>query len=129
MALTYNPAMNEAEWVPACGLNNDLTQAEKRSTVALANYIPCIHKEVAQIVRLGACHAVSWPNDPSMLKEEEEEQDPEPPTMDTEPEQEEESEGETRQMDQEEEETNRQQHLWDWEAVMGQAERLAFDDL
>ena len=38
--LTYNPTMNEVEWVPAHGLANDLTQAEERSAVALANYVP-----------------------------------------------------------------------------------------
>ena len=76
--LVYNPAMNEVEWVPACGLTNDLTQAKERSAIALENYVPCIHKEVAQIVRLGACCVVSWPNDSSTSEEEEgeEEQDP-----------------------------------------------------
>ena len=52
--LAYNPAKNKAEWVPACGLTNDLTWAEERSTVALANYVPCIPDEVAWIMRLGA---------------------------------------------------------------------------
>ena len=52
--LAYNPAKNEAEWVPACGLANDLTWAEERSAVALANYVPCISDEVARIARLGA---------------------------------------------------------------------------
>ena len=50
--LAYNPVMNEAEWVPMCGLSNDLTQAEERSAIALANYVPYIHKEVACIMRL-----------------------------------------------------------------------------
>ena len=35
--LAYNPARDEAEWVPVCGLANDLTWAEERSTMALAN--------------------------------------------------------------------------------------------
>ena len=52
--LAYNPAKNEAEWVPACGLTNDLTWAKERSTIALANYVLCIPDEVAQIARLGA---------------------------------------------------------------------------
>ena len=51
--LAYNPAKNEAEWVPACGLTNDLTWAEERSNVALENYVLCIPEEVAQIMRLG----------------------------------------------------------------------------
>ena len=53
--LAYNPAKNEAQWVPACGLTNDLTWAEERFTVALANYILCIPQEAAWIMRLGAC--------------------------------------------------------------------------
>ena len=52
--LAYNPAKNEAEWVSAHGLNNDLTWAEERSAVALANYVPRIPEEAAQIARLGA---------------------------------------------------------------------------
>ena len=52
--LAYNPTGDEAEWVPACGLANDLTWAEERSAVALANYMLCVSQEVAQITRLGA---------------------------------------------------------------------------
>ena len=82
--LAYTPTKNEAEWVPACGLANDLTWAGERSAVALANYVLCIHEEAARIMRLGACHLVSWPNDsPTSEEEEEEVPDPEPPTTDT----------------------------------------------
>ena len=52
--LAYNPAKNKAEWVPACGLTNDLTWAEERSAVSLANNVPRIPDEVARIARLGA---------------------------------------------------------------------------
>ena len=52
--LAYNLAKNEAEWVPARGLTKDLTWAKERCTVALANYVPCIPDQVAQIARLGA---------------------------------------------------------------------------
>ena len=38
--LAYNPTLNEAEWVPARSLANDLSWAEERSAVALANYVP-----------------------------------------------------------------------------------------
>ena len=42
----------------------------------------------------------------------------------------EENEGEARQTDQEEEwEPSRRCHSQDWEAVMGEVERLAYDDL
>ena len=40
--LVYNPMLNEAEWIPMRGLANDLSWGEKRSMVALANYIPCM---------------------------------------------------------------------------------------
>ena len=52
--LAYNPTKNEVEWVPVRGLTNDLTWAEERSAIVLANYVPCIPEEAAQIVRLGA---------------------------------------------------------------------------
>ena len=49
--------------------------------------------------------------------------------MDVEPERGEENEEGARQMEQEDEqEPNRQWCLQDWEAVMGEEERLAFDD-
>ena len=72
--LAYNPARDEVEWVPACGLANDLTWVEEKSTVALANYMLCVPQEAAQIARLGAHQLMSWPADSSMLEEEEEEQ-------------------------------------------------------
>ena len=69
--LTYNPTLNEAEWVPACSLANDLSWVEERS--AVANYVPCILVEVAQITRLGAGRIVSCPGDNSSTSVEEEE--------------------------------------------------------
>ena len=55
--------------------------------------------------------------------------DPEPPVMDMELKQGEEEEKEIRQVDQEDEqEPDRWWHSQDWEAVMGEEERLAFDD-
>ena len=51
--MAYNPAKNEAEWVPVHGLANDLTWAKERSAIALANYVPCIPEEGAQITGLG----------------------------------------------------------------------------
>ena len=60
--LVYNPTLNEAEWVPACGLANDLSWAEERTAVALANYVPHAPAEVAQITRLWAGRIVSCPS-------------------------------------------------------------------
>ena len=45
--LMYCPTRNEVEWVLAWGLSNDLMPAEERSTIALANYVLHIPKEVA----------------------------------------------------------------------------------
>ena len=75
---------------------------------------------------------MSWPADSSTSEEEEEEQeegDPKPPITDTELKQSEEDEDKTRQVDQEDEqEPNRLWHSRDWEMVMGEEERLAYDD-
>ena len=65
--LAYNPALNEAEWVPACGLANDLSWAEERSAVALANYVLCTTVQAAQIARLGAGQVVSCAGDHSSM--------------------------------------------------------------
>ena len=130
--LAYNPTRDEAEWVPMSGLANDLTWAEERSTMALANYVPHVSQEAAWIARLRACRLVSWPANSSMSEEEEEEQeevDPKLPIMDVELKQGEEDEDEIRQVDQEDEqEPNKWWRSRDWEAVMGEEERLAYDD-
>ena len=63
--LTYNPALNEAKWVPVRGLANDLSWAEERSAVALANYVLHASAEAAWITRLGAGLVVSCPSDDS----------------------------------------------------------------
>ena len=133
--LVYNPAVNEAEWVPVCGLANDLSWAEERSAVPLANYVPCILAEVARIARLRASRIVSCPGNDSSTSAEEEEawhsdtQSTNPPT-DTEPEVGDESEdgagGKTNPGDAVE--RDQQQHPWNWEAIMEEAEGLAYDD-
>ena len=71
--LVYNPTLNEAKWVPVCGLANDLSWAEERSAVALANYVLRVPAEVAQIARLGASRIVSCPSNDSSTSAEEEE--------------------------------------------------------
>ena len=80
--LAYNPTMNEAEWIPVRGLTNDLTWAEERSAVALANYVPCAPAEVAQRARFGAHRMVSCPD--SSSSEEDKAWHPELQTTDTE---------------------------------------------
>ena len=75
--LAYNPTRDEVEWVPMCGLANNLTWAEERSTMGLANYVPHVSQEVARITRLGAHRLVSWPTNSSTSEEEEEQEEEE----------------------------------------------------
>ena len=63
--LAYNPTRDEAEWVPAHGVTNDLSWAKERSAVPLANFVPHGPQEVACIARLRACCLMSWPDDSS----------------------------------------------------------------
>ena len=73
--LMYNPALNEAKWIPTGGLANNLSWAEERSMVALANYVPCTLKEVERVARLGVGRMVSCPgNDSSTMSMEGEEE-------------------------------------------------------
>ena len=110
----YNPTRDEAEWVLVHGLANDLTWAEERSVMALANYVLYFSQEAGRITRLGACQLVSWPTDSSTSEEEEKEQeeaDSKPPITDAELEQGEEDEEEIRQVNQEDKQvSNRQRH-------------------
>ena len=69
--IAYNPTRDEAEWVPACSVMNDLSWAEEKSAVALANYVPCISQEAAHIAGLGTRHLVSWSNSSSLEEEDE----------------------------------------------------------
>ena len=71
--LVYNPARDEAEWVPECGVANDFSWVEERSAVALVNYVPCIPQEADHIAELGAHCLLGWSND-SSLEEEDDEQ-------------------------------------------------------
>ena len=89
--LAYNPARDEAEWVPTCGIMNDLSWVEEKSAVVLVNYVPRISQEAARIAGLGTHRLVSWPDDSSLEEEddgqageEEDEQDEEEDPMDAE---------------------------------------------
>ena len=70
--LAYNPTRDEVEWVPAHGLTNDLSWAEERSAVALADYVPHFPQEADRIAELRACHLMGWPNDSSEEEEDDE---------------------------------------------------------
>ena len=75
--LAYNPTRNEVEWVPTHRVTNDLSWAEERSAVALANYMPCVPQEVDRIVELGAHHLMGWPDDSSSEEEDDEQMEEE----------------------------------------------------
>ena len=75
--LAYNPTRDEAEWVPARGVANNLSWAEERSAVALANYVPCILHKVDHITELGAHRLVGWPDDSSSEEEDDEQMEEE----------------------------------------------------
>ena len=75
--LAYNPARDEAEWVPAHGVANDLSWVEERSAVVLANYVPRIPQEAAHIAGLRARCLVGWPNDSSSEEEDDEQMEEE----------------------------------------------------
>ena len=70
--LVYNPTRDGAEWVPACGVANDLSWVEERSAVALANYVLHILQEVDCITELGAHHLMGWLDDSSSEEEDDE---------------------------------------------------------
>ena len=133
--LVYNPTLNEAEWVPVHSLANDLSWAEERSAVALANYVLRTSAEEAQIARLRAGRIVSCPGDDSSTSTEEEDvqhsdtQSTNPPT-DTDPEAGDESEdgtgGQTNPGDAAE--RDQWQHPQNWEAIIEEAKGLAYDD-
>ena len=79
--LAYNPARDEAEWVPTRGVANDLSWEEEKSAVALANYVPRIPQEVDHITEVRAHCLVGWPDDSSSEEEDDgqtEEEDGEP---------------------------------------------------
>ena len=125
--LAYNPTKNKAEWVPVRGLTNDLTWAEERSTITLANYVLCIPDEAAQIVGLRSHRLVSWPKDSSTS--EEDAQHPGPPTTNTD-EWGEDDKDRARLTDLEEGmEPDRWRRSRDWEAVMEGLQGPAYDDL
>ena len=79
--LAYNATRDKAEWVPTRGVTNDLSWAEERMAVTLANFVPHIPQEADRIAELGALHLLGWTDDsPSEEDDEqtlEEEDEPE----------------------------------------------------
>ena len=115
--------MNEAEWVPVCSLANDLSCTKERSA------------EAAQIARLRASRIISCSGNNSSTSAEEEEawhSDAQStnPSMDTDPKPGDKSEdGTGGQTDLEDAvEGNQWRHPRNREAIMEEAEGLAYDD-
>ena len=73
--LAYNPALSEAEWIPARGLANDLSWGKERSAVSLANYILCMQREEKRIAGLGVSRVVSSLDDDMSTTSMEEEEE------------------------------------------------------
>ena len=143
--LGYNPTRDKAEWVPTCRVANDLSWAEERSAVALANYVPCIPQEVDRITELGAHCLMGWPNDSSSEEEDDEqmeEEDGKPEGDEPEGEEHEEAKGQgeadpespssgavLKQGETELEVKPRgQQQSQEWGSIMDDEEPLGFDD-
>ena len=72
--LVYDPTRDEAEWVPMHRVANNLSWAEERMAVALANFVPRTRQEADHIAELGA-HHLAWTDDSSFKEEGEEMQE------------------------------------------------------
>ena len=57
--LAYDPTRDEVEWVPAHGVTNDLSWAEERMAVTLANFVP--HAPQRQTASQSSGPVTSWP--------------------------------------------------------------------
>ena len=66
--LAYDPARDEAEWVPAHGVANNLSWVEERMAVALANFVPHAGQEADRIAELRTCR-LAWTDDSSSEEE------------------------------------------------------------
>ena len=75
--LAYNATRDEAEWVPTCGVTNDLSWAEERTVVMLANFVPCIPQELDHIAGLGACCLLGWADNSPLEEDDEQTQEEE----------------------------------------------------
>ena len=72
--LAYDPTRDEAEWVPASRVANDLSWGEERMAVVLANFVPHASQEADRIAELGT-HCLAWTDDSSLEEEGEEMQE------------------------------------------------------
>ena len=73
--LAYDPTMDEAKWVPTCRVANNLSWAEERMVVTLANFAPHTSREADHITELGTCHLLAWTDDSSSEDDDEQAQE------------------------------------------------------
>ena len=67
--LAYNPTRNKMEWVPTCGVTNDLSWAEERMAITMANFVPHGPQEADHIEELRTCHLLAWTDSSSEEEE------------------------------------------------------------
>ena len=138
--LVYNTTRDKAEWVPTCGVANDLSWTEESTAVMLVNFVPSIPQEVDCVAELGACHLLGWVNDSPSEEDDEqtqEEEDEQTQEEEDEPEGDEheeaeeweeedptdlEEQGETRL------EADPQRQSWEWGSMIDDEQPLAFND-
>ena len=72
--LVYDPTRDEVEWVPTHRVANDLSWAEERMAVMLANFVPHAGQEADRIAGLRTCR-LAWTDDSSLEEEGEEMQE------------------------------------------------------
>ena len=132
--LVYNPARDEAEWVPTCGVANDLSWVKERTVVVLANFVPCILQEADHITELGACCFLGLADDSPSEEEDDEqmqEEDDEPEGDEREEAEEWEEKDPTNMEEQGKMglEADPQRQSQEWGSIMDDEQPLAFDDL
>ena len=67
--LAYDPTRDEAEWVPAHGVTNNLSWAEERMVVVLVNFVPHAPQEADCITELRTHCLLAWTDESSSEEE------------------------------------------------------------
>ena len=130
--LAYNPARDEADWVPTHGVTNDLSWVEERMAVVLANFVPCIPQEVDHITELGAHRLLGWADDsPSEEDDEQTQEEEDEPEGDEHEEAEEWEEEDPADLEEQGEmglEADPWRQSWEWGSIMDDEQPLSFDN-
>ena len=75
--LVYNAARDEAEWVPTRRVANNLSWAEERMAVTLANFVPHIPQEADRVAELRTSCLLGWADDSPSEEDDEQTQEEE----------------------------------------------------